>query len=152
MDEAQQYRSKCPINLALEIFGDKWSLLIVRDIVYFGKNTFGEFLQSAESVSSHTLTRRLVHLEETGILQKKPDPEDKRKDLYALTDKGLDLIPILLELGIWGGKHSEYDDSLQRWIAQGIVTKEQLAQRLRKAVTNGRSLATIASELDDQTV
>lgn len=152
MDEEQRHRSRCPINLALEIFGDRWSLLIIRDSVYFGKNTFGEFLQSAESVSSHTLTRRLVHLEETGILEKKPNPEDKRKDLYALTDKGLDLIPVLLELGIWGGKHSEYDDSPQRWVAQGVITKEQLAQRLRVAVTNGGSLATIAAELDAHTV
>lgn len=140
MVNTKPHRSMCTINFALETFGDGWSLLIVRDIIYFGKSSFGEFLQSDESISSNTLTRRLSQLEQAGILSKKSDPTDKRKDIYYLTDRGLDLIPILLELGNWGDKHSNYEDAPQRWIRQGKVTREELIALARETVKNGSSL------------
>jgi len=93
------------VNYGLEIFGDKWSLLIVRDIVFFGKKTYGEFMKSEEGVATNVLASRLACLEKQGILAKAPDPEDGRKDFYSLTEKGLDLIPILLSIVAWGAKH-----------------------------------------------
>jgi len=94
-------KSLCPINFGLEHFGDLWSLLIIRDIVYFGKKTYGEFLESDEHISTNILARRLKELEQKGILQKKPNPQDKRTDFYVLTEKGLRLIPLMVEISLW---------------------------------------------------
>src|SRR5258708_10934599 len=93
MRKNQQRRSNCPINCALETFGDTWSLLIVRDMVYFGKKTYGEFLESEEGIATNILASRLAQLEQKGILSKKPDPTDKRKEVYSLTAAGLQFIP-----------------------------------------------------------
>src|SRR6185503_3117642 len=89
----EDVRSHCSVNYGLEIFGDKWSLLIVRDIVFAGKKTYGEFLKSEEGFAINVLASRLAFLEEQGILSKTPSSADRRKDFYALTEKGLDLIP-----------------------------------------------------------
>jgi len=96
-----QPRSNCPINYALEIIGDKWSLLIVRDIVYVGKKTHGEFLKSDESIATNILADRLTRLECQGILSKKADPNDGRREFFSLTEKGLGLIPFLIDLQLW---------------------------------------------------
>src|SRR5258708_1529373 len=98
-------RSDCPINFALETLGDPWSLLIIRDIVYFGKKTYKEFLESEEGMATNILASRLALLEHKGILEKKALEGDRRKDVYRLTEKGLDLIPILVELANWSAAH-----------------------------------------------
>jgi len=96
-----QSRSDCPVNYALEIFGDKWSLLIVRDIVYLGKRTHGEFLKSDEGIATNILADRLARLECQEVIVKNADPQDKRREIFTLTEKGLGLIPLLLELNMW---------------------------------------------------
>jgi len=88
------YRSKCPVNFALETFGDTWSLLIIRDIIRFKKKTYSEFLNSNEKISTNILADRLTRLVEQGILRKVPDKADKRRDIYKLTQKGIDLYPL----------------------------------------------------------
>ncbi|CAG9258737.1 winged helix-turn-helix transcriptional regulator [Paraburkholderia unamae] len=98
-------RSHCAVNYGVEIFGDRWSLLIVRDIVFTGKKTYGEFLKSEEGIATNVLASRLAFLETQGILARAPNPDDKRKDFYTLTEKGLDLIPILLNIVLWSTKH-----------------------------------------------
>lgn len=95
-------KSLCPINLTLEIFGDTWSLLILRDIVLFGKCTFGEFMASAEHIGPSVLAERLSQLEERGIVSKSPDPSDHRKGIYSLTETGLEVLPIIYETAVWG--------------------------------------------------
>src|SRR5215813_12696097 len=117
-------RSDCPINFALESFGDLWTLLIVRDIVYFGKKSYGEFLESDEGIATNILASRLEQMEATGLLVKHPHPFDKRKELYELTEKGLDLIPILLELANWGAHHDPQTDAPLAWIALVNDNKE----------------------------
>jgi DNA-binding HxlR family transcriptional regulator len=102
---AQDLRSHCPVNFGVELFGDKWSLLIVRDIVFFGKNTYGDFLKSEEGIATNILASRLAFLAEQGILRKSPHSADNRKDHYSLTEKGLDLIPIILDVVLWSAKH-----------------------------------------------
>ena len=98
-------RSTCPVNFALEEFGDIWSLLLVRDILFFDKTTYGEFLSSREKISTNILANRLSQLVEKGILTKTSDVSDKRKDRYQLTQKGLDLYPILLQMILWSAKY-----------------------------------------------
>lgn len=102
---AVQQRSLCPINLALEIFGDKWSLLIVRDLMFAGKRHYRELLQSEEAISSNILAERLGKLVEAGILTKQEDPSHKQKAIYSLTPMGVDLLPVLANIGIWGRKY-----------------------------------------------
>lgn len=98
-------RSHCPINFGLETFGDKWSLLILRDIIFRGKRTYGEFLKSEEGFATNILASRLVQLEEKEILRKEDHPEDARKASYYLTEKGLDLVPMLFEMMLWSSKY-----------------------------------------------
>jgi DNA-binding HxlR family transcriptional regulator len=99
------FRSHCAVNYGVEIFGDKWSLLIVRDIVFAGKKTYGEFLKSEEGIATNVLASRLAFMEEQGILARTPNPDDGRRDFYLLTEKGLDLIPVVLNIVLWSAKH-----------------------------------------------
>ena len=140
MKKKQGRRSDCPINFALETFGDSWSLLIIRDIVYFGKKSYGEFLASDEGMATNILASRLVHLEQQGILVKKPDERDKRKELYFLTEKGLDLIPILLEMAGWGAQHDPQTGAPQAWIAMVKADKEKIIKLIRETVQRGSSI------------
>lgn len=99
---------KCPIHFALEIFGDKWSLLIVRDLVFKGKTTYGEFSKSSEGIATNILSNRLSKLETNGILTKSKDLENQTIYRYQLTQKGLDLIPVLLAMTEWSAKYNYY--------------------------------------------
>lgn len=105
MKTTKTKRSNCPINYALEEFGDVWSLLIIRDIMLFGKTTYGEFLSSNEKIATNILASRLDKLLEKGILKKRQHPADKRKDRYQLTQKGHDLYPIMKEMMLWSKKY-----------------------------------------------
>jgi len=98
-------RSHCPINYALESFGDRWTLLIVRDLMFKGKTRFGDFLSSDEKMSTNILADRLRKLETLGLVTKSVDPANRAKTLYALTDKGRDLLPIMLEITRWSATY-----------------------------------------------
>ena len=98
-------RSHCPVNFGLEAFGDRWALLIVRDIVFRGKRTFGDFLKAEEGWATNILATRLEHLVGVGILAKEEDGGDGRKGLYTLTEKGLDLVPLIFEMVLWSARH-----------------------------------------------
>lgn len=133
-------RSDCPINFSLEVFGDKWSLLIVRDMVYFGKKTYGEFLESDEGIATNILASRLLQLEQSGILIKQPSKTDGRRDIYSLTEKGLDLIPVLLEMANWGAHHDPETGAPQEWIALVNAHKEKMIRLIRETVQKGGSI------------
>lgn len=107
-------RSHCPLNFVLEAVGDRWSLLILRDIVFRGKRTYGEFLKSEEGFATNILASRLVDLVEAGILRRDPHATDGRKDVYSMTEKGLDFIPMMFEMMLWSHKHDP--DSLAKRI------------------------------------
>lgn len=102
-------RSGCPVSIALESFGDRWSLLILRDLMVRGYKTFHEFLVSGEGISTNILSSRLRRLEAAGILTGEPAPEDHRSLHYRLTEKGIALAPVLLELLIWSAHHEQTD-------------------------------------------
>ncbi|RRH95947.1 transcriptional regulator [Mesorhizobium tamadayense] len=107
-------RSGCPISLSLELIGDRWTLLIIRDLVFAGKRHFREFLQSDEGISSRTLAERLQTLQGEGILTRSDDPTHGLKAIYRLTEAGIDLLPVLATLGAWGSKYRKADDELAR--------------------------------------
>lgn len=102
-----EYRSRCPINIALELFGDRWSLLIIRDALFKGKDSYNGFLASPEKIASNILSDRLLKLETAGILAKQRDPDDARRVRYRLTEKGFALAPVLLEIILWADAHED---------------------------------------------
>ncbi len=99
-------RSDCPISCSLDIFGDKWSLLIIRDIMLRNKMSYSEFLHSEEKIASNILVNRLGVLEAEKILVKEVSSENKSKFVYSLTQKGADLLPIVIEIMDWGAKYN----------------------------------------------
>jgi len=102
---AEKPRSYCPINLSLEIFGDSWTLLILRDLMFGGKRHFRELLQSDEQISTNILADRLKLLVERGLLTKTDDPTHKQKAVYSLTEKGIALLPVIVQIGAWGSRY-----------------------------------------------
>ena len=98
-------RSGCPVSICLEVFGDRWSLLIVRDLMVRGYRTFKEFQNSGEGIATNILADRLKKLEQSGIIEAETDADDARRINYRLTEKGIDLAPVLLDLLIWGASH-----------------------------------------------
>ena len=103
-------RSYCPQSLILDVIGDKWTLLIIRDMMMEGKRYFREFLQSEERIASNILSNRLKSLEQEGILYKEADPGHKQKVKYSLTQKGIDLFPILIENARWSLKYKPVNE------------------------------------------
>ena len=104
--ETIERRSSCPINYSVEILGDKWMLLLLRDLMFNGKNSFLEFRASAEKISSAVLTEKLNMLLEEGIVSKVTSPRNASKFLYLITDKGLELVPMMVEFLNWGSKYN----------------------------------------------
>ena len=99
------FRCQCPISSALDIIGDKWTLLIIRDMLFDHKKTFKDFSTSVESIASNILASRLKLLEEAGIIRKDKLDGNLKSNIYSLTDKGLDLLPVIAELTLWSDAH-----------------------------------------------
>lgn len=133
-------RSHCPISYSLELVGDKWSLLIVRDMVYFGKKTYGEFKNSNEDIARNILASRLKSLAENGLIVKKPHPDDGRKDIYSLTPKGLGLIPILLDMADWGSEHYAESDAPASWLELVRADRENILKLITRTVQAGGAI------------
>lgn len=107
------HRSGCPINLSVEVFGDRWSLVILRDMVFGNKRHFRELLtQSVEGISSNILADRLKKLQEDGMITKQDDPSHKQKAIYSLTERAITLVPIFAHLGAWGRRHLPVSEEL----------------------------------------
>ena len=98
-------RSNCPIGCSLDVWGDKWTLLIIRDLMESNGRTYGELLKSPEGIATNILAARLQALEENQLIVKLEHPDSKAKVLYKLTPKGIDLLPILIEINIWAEKY-----------------------------------------------
>ena len=110
--DAEQ-RSGCPINLTLEVVGDKWSLLVIRDMIFGNRRHFRELLtRSEEGIASNILADRLKRLVEQGIISKADDPTHKQKSVYSLTDKGIALLPVLAQMSVWGRKYLPVTEEL----------------------------------------
>ena len=111
-NETEQ-RSGCPINLTLEVVGDKWSLLVVRDMIFGNRRHFRELLtHSQEKIASNILADRLKRLLEQGIISKTDDPTHKQKSIYRLTEQGIELLPVLAQMAVWGNKFLPVSEEL----------------------------------------
>lgn len=98
-------RSDCPVSCSLDIWGDKWSLLIIRDLMFVKECTYGDLLKSPEGIATNILASRLQALEENKIIERLEHPDSKAKVLYRLTKKGIDLLPIIIEINLWAEKY-----------------------------------------------
>ena len=130
----QGRRSTCPISTGLELLGDRWTLLVIRDLMFAGKRHFREFLQSEESIASNVLADRLNSLVEHGLATRQDDPTHAQKAIYSLTEKGLGLLPVLIAMSAWTQKH---DPKTRRPEAVGLIGRgpkslRQLAAQLRR--------------------
>jgi DNA-binding HxlR family transcriptional regulator len=123
-------RSGCPLNASVEMLGDRWSLLIIRDMMIRGYRTFNEFLRSDEKIASNILADRLRRLESYGIIATERDASDGRKVLYSLTAKGIDLAPVLTEMVLWAAKHEETGN--QALVREMRQDKEKVIADVRK--------------------
>lgn len=103
----EELRSNCPINYALEYLGDKWTLLVIRDLVFEGKRFYKEFLVSKEGIATNILSDRLKRLENLGIVESKIYEKLRTQKMYSLTSKGKDLIPVLIEIILWSSRYKD---------------------------------------------
>ncbi|MFA7281753.1 MAG: helix-turn-helix domain-containing protein [Sterolibacterium sp.] len=135
-------RSHCPVNFGLEAIGDRWALLILRDIIFRGKRTYGEFLRSEEGFSTNILALRLEHLIEAGILLREGHKEDGRKGIYTLTEKGLDLIPLLFEMILWSAKYDPQSEAVRIMPLVELIKGDnrKISQRMMKKVRRGEAI------------
>ncbi|BCJ68705.1 winged helix-turn-helix transcriptional regulator [Polymorphospora rubra] len=102
----EEHRSGCPINLSLEVFGDRWSLIVIRDIMFGDRRHFRELLtNNNEGIASNILADRLHRLVDLGMVSRAPDPGHKQKIVYRLTEPSIQLVPVLAQLGAWGVRH-----------------------------------------------
>ena len=142
-----EWRSGCPLNASVQMLGDQWSLLIIRDMMLRGSRTFTEFLDSYEMIATNVLADRLRRLEAHGILTRERDAQDRRKQIYRLTEKGIDLAPVLTEMVLWAAAHQETENAAlvrkmrkdkkgflaeirQRW---AVVTGQEGGKRVKRS-------------------
>lgn len=133
-------KSHCPVNFGLEAIGDQWSLLIVRDIVFWGKRTYGEFLASDEGIATNMLAKHLTELQAKGIIQKHTDKNDKRREVYSLTEKGLALIPILLEISGWSARHDPHTTAPREFVEYVYSHRDEMFALITQTVLEGGAI------------
>ncbi len=122
-------RSGCPLNASVEMLGDRWSLLIIRDMMLRGSKSFNEFLHCYEGIATNILADRLKKLVGHGILETEPDPEDGRKLIYRLTEKGIDLAPVMTEMVLWAAAHEETEN--QALVMEMKTDRAKFLHRIR---------------------
>lgn len=131
------HRSRCPVNLSLELFGDRWTLIVLRDILFVGKRHYRELLQSEEGISTNILADRLRMLVDEGLLTRTDDPSHQQKAIYSLTEKGISLVPVFAAIGEWALQWLPVSDAAAahaRMLAQGGPPMwEALMAELREA-------------------
>lgn len=123
-------RSGCPLNASVEILGDRWSLLIIRDMMLRGAKTYKEFLESYEGIASNILADRLRRLEAHGIVTSQADAGDGRRLIYRLTAKGIDLGPVMMEMVLWAAAHEETEN--QALVREMRMDKDKFLAAIRR--------------------
>jgi DNA-binding HxlR family transcriptional regulator len=133
-------RSECPLNASVEMLGDRWSLLIIRDMMLRGFRSYKEFLECYEGIATNILAARLRRLIANGIINASPDPTDGRKLIYSLTAKGVDLAPVLTEMVLWAAAHENTGN--QVLVRQMRGDKRRFLATIRERWESGASTTT----------
>jgi DNA-binding HxlR family transcriptional regulator len=130
-------RSDCPINFALQIFGDTWSLLVIRDLMFTDRRTYSEFLNAEEGIATNILATRLNQLQATGLIRRRGGG---RSATYGLTEKGLDLLPAMLELISWSARYDARTAAPPAFVARIRTERKTLADELRAGLKRRHGL------------
>jgi len=134
-------KSDCPVHFALEVFGDAWTLLIIRDLMFKGRNSYTDFLRAEEGIATNVLADRLVRLEEDGVLEKEGPPGRASTSRYRLTSKGIDLLPIMLEIIGWSAKYDPKSAADRGFVRRLRREPTGLAAEIRSQLVDRRSEA-----------
>lgn len=134
-------RSDCPVNFAVETLGDKWSLVILRDMIFWGKRSYGEFLQSDERIATNVLAGRLEYLVREGLIERSQHETDRRKEIYRVTELGIALVPMLIEMIAWSAANTTWQTM------EHCGTREQV--RFVERVARAKSKAAIIREVQE---
>ena len=129
-----ELRSDCPINYALEYLGDKWTLLVIRDLIFDGKRFYKEFLNSKERIATNILSDRLKRLEGLGIVESSVYEKQRTQKVYTVTDKGIDLIPLLVEIIYWSAKYKNGLNVSDEFIGKLESNRKKVLNTIRKNV------------------
>jgi DNA-binding HxlR family transcriptional regulator len=138
---SRQRRSRCPIAVSLDLLGDRWTLLVLRDMVFRGHRYFQQFAESPEGIATNTLAERLDRLERAGVIRQDPDPDDGRRKRYVLTEDGLAAIPLLVDLIVWGAKLDPGIDYPERRLAWMTNERDDVIRYYREKLTGGAASA-----------
>ena len=138
--DSAELRSHCPINFVAETFGDKWTLLVIRDLMFKGKRHFSEFRASEEGIASNILADRLQKLEACGVVEKRPDPAHRSKLIYELTRKGRDLMPVMLEITAWSARYDARTNTPKSFLAAIERDRDGLEKGLLAALDAGQKV------------
>src|SRR5271170_7331713 len=138
-------RSGCPLNASVEMLGDRWSLLIVRDMMLAGARTYKTFLECYEGIATNILADRLRKLAAYGVITTEPDPADGRKQIYVLTRKGIDLAPVLTEMVLWAAAHEKTGN--QELVREMRTNREEFLAGVRQRWEQRHSVANIVANV-----
>ncbi len=127
------HRSNCPLSCALDLLGDRWSILVLRDVLLHDRHHF-DAIAADEGIATNILSERLKRLQDAGLITKTKDPKDARKRYYSATESAADLIPTLLELGLWGALHVTNGEGDQNWLQRTASDRDSLVAELRARV------------------
>lgn len=127
----KKHDTQCLVAYALNAVGDRWSLLIIRDMMLYGKRRYRDFLNSKEGIATNILADRLRHLEAVGILEKERDPQNRRSFIYSLTEKGLQLAPVLIEIIRWSGRYAPLNALRKDLITRADIDREELVREFQ---------------------
>ena len=129
--DVKKHASDCLVAYGIDTFGDRWSFLVLRDMMLYGKCRYGDFLASEEQIATNILAARLKHLECEGIITKARDPENRRSYIYSLTEKGLDLAPVLLEIIRWSSRHLKMNARRRRLLKRIETDRDGMLADIR---------------------
>jgi len=130
-------RSDCPINFALQIFGDTWSLLVIRDLMFTDRRTYSEFLSAEEGIATNILATRLNQLQATGLIRRRGRG---RSATYGLTEKGLDLLPAMLEIISWSARYDARTAAPPAFVTRIRTERKTLVDQLRAGLKRRHGL------------
>jgi len=131
---SKDLRSNCPINFAVETFGDKWTLLVIRDLMFKGKRHYSDFLASDEKISTNILADRLQKLDDNGVVTKSADPDNASKFIYSLTEKGLALLPAMVEMTAWSANYDSLTNTPSEFLNTYNKDKDALIEMFKAKI------------------
>ena len=130
-----ELRSDCPINYVSEVIGDKWSLVILRDMLLEGKSRYGELLASDEGIATNILASRLRQLEDWDVITRVADPDHPAKHRYTVTERGIDLVPLFVEMMLWTAKYRPIPDDRRDDVDRALMDRDGLIRDIQARLT-----------------